>query len=169
MKNVVKAAGAGSSRCDNRCFIGQEDRAQACGCGVTQAMGSQTQSCDFHQAKHELMNLLPLCANELSLSPCCNGSLAKEGLRGWVGRNRTSVEIPDDLKLTSVTEINPSDPATSLTLKPLGLLLRNSNEKVVPTHGHCIAQSERSIWEPPESAGVGEDFPWNIFHQKDKD
>lgn len=101
MKNVVKAAGAGSSRCDNRCFIGQEDGAQACGCGVTQALCSQTQSCGFHQAKRELMNLLPLCANELSFSPRCDGSLVKEGLRGWVERNRTSVEIPDDLKLIS--------------------------------------------------------------------
>lgn len=37
MKDAVKAAGAGSSRCDKRCFMGQEDGAPGCAVTLGQA------------------------------------------------------------------------------------------------------------------------------------
>lgn len=58
---------------------------QTRGCGVTPDTGllAGTQSSAFHQAEHELMNLLCMGANELGFCPSCNGNLSREGLRGW--------------------------------------------------------------------------------------
>lgn len=58
---------------------------QTHGCGVTPDMGllTGTQSPAFPGAECELMNLLPVGANELGFCPSSNGSLGMKGLRGW--------------------------------------------------------------------------------------
>lgn len=104
MKNAAKAAGAGSSRCDKRCFMVRDDGAPDTWlwCHTRYRLARRNPggpAC--HRAEHELMNLLPVGANELGFCPSCNGSLSMEGLRGWGGRGRTSVKVFKNLKQTS--------------------------------------------------------------------